>query len=122
MKTSKSVEAPRTARTESKNNVKTLAEPIQRETRTRSRSKNTNEKPSVQSEKVTPVVKTSKRRLQSVDRTEGTKKKVEEEKVQPVAPISKPILSEDERHKVRYFLLNISLDMHSFLFSNRSKH
>lgn len=101
VRTSKSVEAPAKVRTDSKNNIKTPAEPSQREIRARSRSKNNNEKPSVEPTKVTPVTKTNKRRLQSVDRTEEKKKKVEEEKVQPVAPIAKPTLSEEQRQKVR---------------------
>jgi hypothetical protein len=99
VKTSKSIEAPPKARDNSNTNQKIIPEPIKREIRTRSRSTN-NKKTIVEPKETTPVIKTSKRRLQSVDKNEGIKKKVEDEKVQPILPVQKPELSQEERQKI----------------------
>jgi len=139
VKTSKSVEVPPKAQDNSNANQQIIPKPIERETRTRSRSTN-NKKTIVEPKATTPVIKTSKRRLQRVDKNEGIKKtivkpkattpviktskrqlksvdkneeikkKVEEEKVQSIPPVQKPELSQEERQKVKLLSLNISLN------------
>jgi len=129
VKTSKSVEVPPKAQDNSNAIQQIIPKPIERETRTRSRSTN-NKKTIVEPKATTPVIKTSKRRLQRVDKNEGIKKtivkpkattpviktskrqlksvdqneeikkKVEEEKVQSIPPVQKPELSQEERQKI----------------------
>jgi hypothetical protein len=107
-KTSKSVEVP--SRNGSTDIKKIIPEPIERQTRTRSRS--TNNKKTVpepitktEPKNMTPTIKTSKRRLQSVEKNEGIKKKVEEEKIQPIPLVQNPELSQEERKKVKLLFI-----------------
>ena len=93
VKTSKSVEVPPKAQNHAND-----AEKIVPEKRTGSRSRN-NTKTIAEPKMVT---KTSKRRLQSVDKIAEKKKKVEEEKIPPV---QKSELNAEERQKVRTVFL-----------------
>lgn len=60
--------------------------------------------PTIKAESIT---KTSKRRLQSVEKTEGIKKKAEEEKVQSIPAVQNSESNQEERHKVSYFFIFI---------------
>jgi hypothetical protein len=76
---------------------KTISEPIKEQPKTKVEPKNT-----------TPAIRTSKRRLQSVDKNEGIKKKVAEEKIPPVQNLE---LSQEERQKVKLlFVLNVKIN------------
>jgi hypothetical protein len=52
----------------------------------------------------TPTIRTSKRRLQSVEKNEGIKKKVEE-KIQSIPPVQNIELNQEERQKVQFFFI-----------------
>ena len=78
---------------------KPIAQSVERPSRTRSRSTNNQKRNSQLKTTTTPVVRTSKRRLESVDKTESTKKKVEEI-AKPVAVAPKVETNNDERQKL----------------------
>jgi hypothetical protein len=109
-KTSKSVEVlPSKTRNSSMDNKKSIPEPIERQTRTRNRSTNNKTIISepitkIEPKNITPTMKTSKRRLQSVEKNEGIKKKVEEEKIQSIPPVQNFELTQEERQKVKIFV------------------
>lgn len=107
-KTSKSVEVP--PRTGLTDNKKIISEPIERQTRTRNRSTNNKTIISepitkIEPKNITPTMKTSKRRLQSVEKNEGIKKKVEEEKIQSIPPVQNFELTQEERQKVKILFI-----------------
>lgn len=98
VRTSKSVDLPPPVpKVQAKKNEKVVPQPLERQTRTRGRSRN-NQKTVAEAPTTAPAVRTSNRRLASVEKNDKKQKKVEEER--PAAVVPNVALNKDERQKV----------------------